>query len=77
MSLYALFMIVGVLVVAGGWTAYFIWDYRQRQEEAKEPKPQAEQFRKTKSEVSDWARKMAEFKSPAPKRPAEGDQIKD
>jgi heme/copper-type cytochrome/quinol oxidase subunit 2 len=70
MSTYAIFMIVGVIVVAGGWIAYFVWDYKQRQEEAKRPKPQSEQLQKTKTELSDWAKKMAEFKSPAPKRPA-------
>ncbi|MBM4030147.1 MAG: hypothetical protein FJ280_32835 [Planctomycetes bacterium] len=73
MSLYAIFMIVGVIVVAGGWTAYFLWDYRIRQEEAKQPKPQSERLQKTKSEMSDWAKKMAEFKGP-PKRPTPGEK---
>jgi predicted negative regulator of RcsB-dependent stress response len=72
MSTYAIFMIVGVILVGGGWIAYFVWDYKQRKEEAQQPKPRAEKLQKTKSEVSEWARKMAEFKSPAPKRPAEG-----
>jgi heme/copper-type cytochrome/quinol oxidase subunit 2 len=63
-------MIVGVIVVVGGWLAYFIWDYKQRKEEQQQPKPQSARVQKTKSEVSDWAKKMAEFKSPAPKRPA-------
>lgn len=73
MSAYAIFMIVGVIVVAGGWIAYLLWDYKQRQEEAQQPKPQSEKLQKTKSEVSDWAKKMAEFKSPAPKRPTDGE----
>jgi len=73
MSTYAIFMIVGVIVVAGGWIAYFLWDRKQRKEEAQQPKPQSEKLLKTKSEVSDWAKKMAEFKSPAPKRPADSE----
>ncbi len=72
MSTYAIFMIVGLIIVVGGWTAYLIWDYKQRQEEAKQPKPQSEKLQKTKSEVSDWAKKMAEFKGP-PKRPTGGE----
>ena len=72
MSSYAIFMIVGLIVVAGGWIAYFIWDYKQRKEEALRPKPQSAKLQKTKSEVSDWAKKMAEFKGP-PKRPADGE----
>ena len=73
MSAYAIFMIIGVIVVGGGWIAYYLWDRKQRLEEERQPKPQSEKLRKTKSEVSDWAKKMAEFKSPAPKRPADGE----
>lgn len=68
MSLYTIFMIIGVIVVVGGWAAYFIWDYRMRKEEAKQPKQRSERLKKTQSEVSDWAKKMAEFKSPAQQR---------
>jgi len=76
MSTYAIVMIIGVIVVVGGWLAYFIWDYKQRQEEAKQPKPQSAKLQKTRSEVSDWAKKIAEFKSPAPKRPPDGEEAK-
>ena len=72
MSTYALIMMIGILVVGGGWIAYFIWDRKQRQEEEKQPKPQSARVQKTKSEISDWAKKMAEFKGP-PKRPAGGE----
>ena len=74
MSTYAIFMIVGVILVGGGWIAYFVWDYKQRKEEEQQPKPQSVRLQKTKSEVSDWAKKMAEFKSPAPKRPADSEE---
>jgi hypothetical protein len=73
MSTYAIFMIIGLIVVGGGWLAYFIWDYKVRQEEAKRPKPQSAQLKKAKSEISDWAKKMAEFKGP-PKPPTAGEE---
>ena len=72
MSTYAIFMIVGLIVVVGGWTVYFLWDYKQRKEEENQPKPQSEQVKKAKTELSDWAKKMAEFKGP-PKRPTQGE----
>jgi hypothetical protein len=63
---YKIFMIVGVIVVAAGWIAYAIWDYRMRQEEKKQPPKRSERLEKTHGELSDWAKKMAEFKSPVP-----------
>jgi hypothetical protein len=66
-------MTIGVPVVVLGWIAYFLWDRKMRKEEEKEPRPQAARVQKTKSEVSDWAKKMAEFKGP-PKRPAGGEK---
>jgi heme/copper-type cytochrome/quinol oxidase subunit 2 len=70
MSPYKLFMIVGIIVVVVGWAAYFLWDYKQRKEEEKQPKPQTPRTQKAKTELSDWAKKMAEFKGP-PKRPTQ------
>jgi len=74
MSTYAILMAIGIPLVVGGWIAYLVWDYKQRKEEEKQPKPRSEKLQKTKSEVSDWAKKMAEFKSPAPKRPADDEE---
>jgi len=75
--MYKIFMIVGVFLVAGGWIAYAIWDYRLRQEEKKQPKKRSARLRKTQGEVSDWAKKMAEYKKPVAKRQARGDQSDD
>ena len=72
--MYKIFMIVGVIVVGGGWIAYAIWDYMQRKEEAKQPPKRSARLEKTQSEISDWAKKMAEFKKPVAKRQARGDQ---
>jgi hypothetical protein len=66
MSLYKIVMIVGVIVVAAGWIAYAIWDYKMRQEEKKQPPKHSERLEKTHNELSDWAKKMAEYKGPAP-----------
>ncbi len=71
--MYKIFMIVGLTVVGLGWAAYFLWDYKMRKEEAKQPKERSERLQKTHSEVSDWAKKMAQFQSPAPKKRTERD----
>jgi len=72
--MYKIFMIVGVVVVAGGWIAYAIWDYKMRQEEKKQPKKHSAHLQKTQGEISDWAKQMAAFKKPMAKRQAKGDQ---
>lgn len=66
MGWYGIFMIVGVIVVGGGWVAYWLWDRKLQKEEEKEPPKKSERLQKTHSEVSDWAKKMANFKSPVP-----------
>ena len=74
--MYKIFMIVGLIVVGVGWAAYFLWDYKMRKEEAKQPKKRSERLQKTHGEVVDWAKKMAEFQSPASKKRTEGDPDK-
>lgn len=66
MGWYGIFMIMGVIVVGGGWIAYWLYNRKLDREEAQRPKVRSARLEKTKSEVSDWAKKMAEFKSPAP-----------
>ncbi len=73
-AMYKTFMIVGLIVVGVGWAAYFLWDLRMRRQEARQPKQRSERLQKTQGEVSDWAKKMAQFKSPAPKKRFEGEQ---
>jgi FtsZ-interacting cell division protein ZipA len=72
-AMYKTVMIIGVIVLAIGWIAYGIWDYKMRQEEKKRPKPRSERLRKTQSEVSDWAKQMAAFKKPTYKKPDQDD----
>lgn len=64
---YGIFMIIGILLVGGGWVGYWLYNRKLDREEAQQPKQYSERRKKTSSEVSDWARKMAEFKGP-PKR---------
>jgi len=74
--MYKIIMIVGVVAVAVGWIAYAIWDYRLRQEEKKQPPKRSARLRKTQSEVSDWAQKMAAYQKPKAKQQARGEQDK-
>lgn len=72
MGWYGIFMIVGILAVGGGWVAYWLYNRKLDREEAMKPKVRSERHVKSQSEVSDWAKKMAQFKGP-PKRPASND----
>lgn len=74
---YKIFMIIGVIVVGGGWIAYGIYEYKMRQEEKKQPRQRSARLRKSQGEVSDWAKQMAEFKKPVAKRQARGNQDDD
>ena len=65
---YKIFMLIAIPAVAIGWIAYAIWIRKVVEEEKKQPKQQSERLQKTKSEISDWAKKMAEFKKPVIKR---------
>ncbi|MBN2182476.1 MAG: hypothetical protein JW715_11235 [Sedimentisphaerales bacterium] len=52
-------------VLAIGWLAYWLWQRKIKEEEKNRPKPESKRLTQTKSEISDWAKKMAEFESPA------------
>ncbi len=67
-------MIIGTVLVGGGWIAYGIYDYKMRQEEKKQPKVRSERLQKTHGEMADWAKKMAAFQKPVAKPQARGDQ---
>jgi hypothetical protein len=73
---YKIFMLIAVPVIAIGWIAYVIWMRKIEEEEKKQPKHGSERLQKTKSEISDWAKQMAQFKKPTYKRPDEDDKDK-
>jgi hypothetical protein len=65
MNWYAIFMIIGMILVGGGWLVYWLHERKLDKEEANRPKPRSERLQKTHSELSDWAKKMGEYKGPA------------
>ena len=70
---YKIFMLIAIPAIAIGWIAYAIWIRKVEAEEKKRPKPGSQ---KTKSELSDWAKQMAQFKKPTYKRPDEDSEEK-
>lgn len=76
--MYTIFMFIAVPVLAIAWIAYALWLRKVRQEEKNRPKPQSQRLVKTKTEVADWAKKMAEFQPPKPKKTySDEESIKD
>ena len=70
--MYKIFMLIALPVLAIGWIAYALWMRKVLEEEKKQPKPQSQRLAKTKSEISDWAQKMAAYQPP--KRKTYGDE---
>jgi hypothetical protein len=66
--MYKIFMLVAIPALAIGWIVYAWWLRKIREEEKNQPKPQSQRLVKTKTEVSDWAQKMAQYKPPKIKR---------
>jgi hypothetical protein len=61
-------MLIAVPALIIGWIAYAIWMRKVREEEKKQPKLQSQRLVKTKTEIADWAQKMAQFQPPKPKK---------
>jgi hypothetical protein len=74
--MYKIFMLIALPVLAIGWVAYAIWIRKVREEEKKMPKQESERLQKTKSEISDWAQQMANFKKPTHNKPDSNNQEK-
>ena len=67
-------MIIAIPALAIGWVAYYLWMRKVIEEEKSRPKPQSQRLKKTKTEISDWAQKMAAYKPPKIKRSWEDDE---
>jgi len=67
--LYKVFLVVALPVLAIAWIAYFLWQRRLDELEKNQPKRASQHLQKSRSEVSDWAQKMAAYKPP--KRPSD------
>jgi hypothetical protein len=63
--MYKIFMLIAIPALIIGWIAYWLWQRKIEEEEKNQPKQESQRLTKTKSEVSDWAKKMAQFESPA------------
>ena len=75
--MYKIFMLVALPVLAIGWIAYALWERKMREEEKSRPKPQSQRLTKTKSEISDWAQKMAAYEPPKIKRKYDDEESED
>ena len=71
---YRVFMLIAIPALAIGWVAYYLWMRKVIEEEKNRPKPQSQRLKKTKTEISDWAQKMAAYKPPKIKRSWEDDE---
>ena len=74
MSTYTIFMLITVPTLAIGWLAYWLWMRKIAEEEKNQPKQVSKRLTQSKSEVSDWAQKMAQFKPPERKFPSEDEK---
>ena len=73
MSIYKIFMLITVPAVVIGWIVYWLRERKLDEEEKNQPKQVSKRLTQTKSEVSDWAQKMAGFKPPKRKFESEDD----
>jgi len=71
--MYKIFMLIAVSALTIGWIAYAIWMRKVCEEEREQPKQDSQRLKKTKSEITDWAEKMAQFKKPERKNPSDQD----
>lgn len=55
-------VIVGAIIVVGGWIAYGIWRYRTYLQEKKEPEKKTEHLDKVRKSFEEYTKKMAEYK---------------
>ena len=62
--MFKIIMIIAVVILAACWIAYGIYEWKMRADEKKHPRQSSRRLRRTRSEVADWAQKMASFKKP-------------
>ena len=62
--MYKIFMLIALPIIGIGWIGYAIWIHKIRKEAKTQPKQASQRLSKTRSDISDWAAKMKEHKSP-------------
>jgi len=70
--MYKIFMLIALPILAIGWMAYAIWIRKIREEEKKQPRQVSKRLQQTRSEVTDWAQKLKDFKKPT-RKPSDQD----
>lgn len=70
--MYKIFMLIAIPVLGLAWLAYYLWERKMEAEEKKRPKQVSQRLQKTRSEVLDWAQKMAKFEKPTHKAEQKG-----
>ena len=65
--LYKIFMLIAVPALVIGWIVYWLRERKIAEEEKNQPRKESQRLTKSKSQVSDWAQKMAEYKPPSRK----------
>ena len=75
--IYKVFMLIAVPALAIGWLVYWLRERKFAEEEKNQPKKVSQRLTQSKSEVSNWAQKMAEFKPPTRKTEPEDDDPQD
>jgi len=72
--MYKIFMLIAVPALIIGWIAYAYWMRKVLEEEKKQPKQISQRLKQTRSEVTDYAQKLKNFKKPTRKPPDQDDQ---
>ncbi|MHC4596037.1 MAG: hypothetical protein ACYS19_14000 [Planctomycetota bacterium] len=67
--MYKIFMLIALPILAISWIAYAIWMHKIREEEKNQPRQVSKRLQQTRSELSDWAQKLKDFKKPTHKPP--------
>jgi len=67
-------MLIAIPALIIGWIAYAYWMRKVLEEEKKQPKQISQRLQQTKSEVTDYAQKLKDFKKPTRKQPDQDDQ---
>lgn len=64
--MYKIFMAIAVPTLIIAWIAYFLWQRHLDRIEKQQPRPVSPKLEQTKSELAQWAEKMAAYKPPKP-----------
>ncbi len=64
--MYKIFMLIAVPTLILAWIAYFLWQRHLDKLESQQPKQVSPKLQKARSELAEWAQRMAEYRPPKP-----------